>query len=58
MKVFFDVIYDSDDDKYYAQVYNRQGQDIETTGSFMNPESVKRNILQKYPDAMFIKLLV
>lgn len=57
-RLFFDVIYDSEDDSYYAEIYNRRGETVEDAISQKNINSVKRKVLQLYPDAMFIKLIV
>ena len=51
MSYYYDLIYSSDDNGYYCEIYNSKGIEAFTTEVYSDKESAIRATFVKYPDA-------
>lgn len=49
--MYYDLVYSSDDNGYYCEVYNNKGIEAFTTEVYSDEESAIRVTLNKYPHA-------
>jgi hypothetical protein len=56
-RLFFDVIYSSDDGGWYCTAFDKSGKDVDDTDIMLTKEEAIKAILKKYPNATLIKVI-